>query len=162
LFIKEINKNLLTMAKNGLKIALASDHAGYQLKEIIKNYLDAIDYIIEDYGTDSEDSVDYPDFVHPLTSDLADGKHDFGIVMCGSGNGVNMTANKNQKIRSALCWTPEIAQLARQHNDANVLAMPARFLSDTEALEIVKMFLSTDFEGGRHVVRIGKINGPSS
>lgn len=149
------------MMKNGLKIALGSDHAGYQLKEVIKNFLDAIDYNIEDYGTDSEESVDYPDYVHPLTRDISEGKHDLGIVMCGSGNGVNMTANKNQKIRSALCWTPEIARLARLHNDANVLALPARFLTDAEALEIVKMFLSTAFEGGRHLARVGKISRPT-
>jgi ribose 5-phosphate isomerase B len=145
------------MKKSGLKIAIASDHAGYELKENLKPYLSSRGCQITDYGTDSDKSADYADYVHPLAAAVLDGKYDFGLVMCGSGNGVNMTANKHPGIRSALCWTPEIARLARAHNDANVLALPARFVSLETALEIADIFLGTDFEGGRHAGRIAKI-----
>jgi ribose 5-phosphate isomerase B len=145
------------MKKIGLKIAIGSDHAGYQLKEYLKSRLTPEGLIISDFGTDSTHSADYPDYVHPLAREVADGKHEIGLVMCGSGNGVNMTANKHQGIRCALCWTPEIARLARAHNDANVLALPARFISQELALEIVEVFLETAFEGGRHAGRVSKI-----
>ena len=140
-----------------MKIALGADHAGYSLKEKIKEILQTKGYDIKDYGTFSEESTDYPDYVHPLAEAVEQGTHDLGMVMCGSGNGVNMTANKHQGIRSALCWTVELARLARQHNDANVLALPARFLEEKTALDIVNAFLETSFEGGRHIRRVDKI-----
>lgn len=145
------------MKKNGLKIAVGSDHAGYELKEYLKSQLALEGFIISDFGTDSSQSADYADHVHPLAREVAEGKHAFGLAMCGSGNGVNMTASQHRGIRSALCWTPEIARLARAHNDANVLALPARFISPEQALEIVHIFLDTAFEGGRHSARISKI-----
>ena len=143
--------------KSGLKIAVASDHAGYDLKEKIKPYLISKGCEITDYGTDSDKSADYADYVHPLAEAVTAGNQDLGVVMCGSGNGVNMTANKHRDIRAALCWTPEIARLARAHNDANVLALPARFITVETAIEIVEVFLSTSFDGGRHASRIAKI-----
>lgn len=146
--------------KNGLKIAVGCDHAGYALKEYLKSRLSQEGIEIKDFGTDSDKSADYPDHVHPLTREVAAGRHAFGIVICGSGNGVNMTANKHPEIRSALCWIPEIARLARAHNDANVLALPARFISQELALEIVREFLQTNFEGGRHTARVTKIPRP--
>ncbi len=138
-------------------IALASDHAGYFLKEIIKGFLIKNGHEVKDYGTDSEERADYADHVHPLASALEAGQHERGIVICGSGNGVNITANKYQGVRSALSWTPEIARLGRAHNDANVLALPARFIDEVTALECVLLFLSTPFEGGRHAERVQKI-----
>jgi ribose 5-phosphate isomerase B len=145
------------MHKKGSKIAVGSDHAGYSLKEAVKEHLQEHGYQIQDYGTFSEESTDYPDYVHPLAKDVEQQKHAFGIVMCGSANGVNMTANKYQGIRSALCWTDEIARLAREHNDANVLALPARFIDEQSALKIVDVFLNTPFQGGRHSLRVEKI-----
>ena len=145
------------MKKNNISIALASDHAGFQLKSMIKKMLEKNGIELEDFGTHSEESVDYPDFVHPLSHAVALGKHTFGIIMCGSGNGVGMTANKHHGIRAALCWQPEIARLARAHNDANVLAFPARYIDEESALEAVLLFLNTAFEGGRHVERVNKI-----
>ena len=112
---------------------------------------------VSNYGTDGSDSVDYPDFVHPVAKDVVDGSVDRGIIICGSGNGASMTANKHQKVRSALCWTKEIVQLAREHNDANILSLPARFISLPQALEMVSVFLDTEFEGGRHERRIEKM-----
>lgn len=138
-------------------IGMASDHAGFELKEYIKKELFSMGYDVKDYGTHSEESVDYPDYAHPLASDISDGKLRIGILICGTGNGISMTANKHRNVRCALCWEPEIARLARQHNDANVLAMPGRFVSDEEAVEMVKTFLSTAYEGGRHQRRIDKI-----
>jgi ribose 5-phosphate isomerase B len=123
----------------------------------IVDFLQNLGHEITNYGTDSFDSVDYPDFGHPVATDVTTGKADLGIVICGSGNGIAMTANKHQGIRAALCWTKEIASLARQHNDANVLSIPARFTSIEQAVEIVKTFISTDFEGGRHQNRVTKI-----
>ncbi len=145
------------MDKNIYPIALASDHAGFFLKEIIKKFLEKNDFIIEDYGTHSDDSTDYADHVHPLSAAIEMGQHQTGIIICGSGNGVSMTANKHRGIRAALCWKPEIARLARAHNDANVLAFPARFIDEETALEAVTLFLNTPFEGGRHVRRVNKI-----
>ena len=139
-------------------IGMASDHAGFELKEYIKKELFSMGYDVKDYGTHSEESVDYPDYAHPLASDISDGKLRIGILICGTGNGISMTANKHRNVRCALCWEPEIARLARQHNDANVLAMPGRFISKEKALESGKVFLDTDFEGGRHQRRVDKIN----
>lgn len=144
--------------KKGIKIAIASDHAGFERKQNIIKYLESKDYVFNDFGTYSEESVDYPDFIHPLAKAIEKNEYQIGIILCGSGNGVNMTANKHQGIRSALCWNNEIATLARKHNDANVCAMPARFLNEKEVIEITDIFLHTDFEGGRHQNRIEKIS----
>ncbi|MDE5940564.1 MAG: ribose 5-phosphate isomerase B [Muribaculaceae bacterium] len=138
-------------------IALCSDHAGYELKSIIEGYLEANGKEYEDFGTFSAESCDYPDFAHPCALAVESGKCYPGIAMCGSGNGIAMTLNKHQGIRAALCWTPELASLARRHNDANVLVLPARFIPAEVALAIVDTFLSTPFEGGRHQARIDKI-----
>ncbi len=138
------------------KIAIAADHAGFEYKELIKKYLEG-KYEVQDFWTYSTDSVDYPDFVHPSASSVENGENELGILICGSGNGVQITANKHQKIRCALCWMPEIASLARQHNDANMISIPARFISKELAFEIVDKFLTTDFEGGRHQNRVDKI-----
>jgi len=138
-------------------IAVASDHAGYQMKLSIVRYLKEKGIKVKDLGTDSEESVDYPDFGHSLASDVESGACQLGISLCGSGNGINMTANKHQGIRGALCWTGEIARLARSHNDANICSLPARFIDISLALEIVNIFLETEFEGGRHNQRKEKI-----
>lgn len=139
------------------KIAICSDHAGYELKSIVEGYLEASDIEYKDFGTYSADSCDYADFAHPCAEAVESGECYPGIGICGSGNGINMTLNKHQGIRSALCWNVELARLARQHNNANVLVLPARFISPELALSIVEAFLSTDFEGGRHERRIEKI-----
>ncbi len=138
------------------KIAIACDHAGFEYKELIKKYLEN-NYEIEDFGTFSKDSVDYPDFVHPAATSVEKGENEFGLLICGSGQGVAITANKHQQIRCALCWMPELAELARQHNNANMIAIPARFIAAELALDIVQKFLNTDFEGGRHQNRVSKI-----
>lgn len=138
-------------------IGIASDHAGFELKEFLKPYLKSMRYEIIDFGTHSADSMDYPDTAHPLAKALERGEVEYGIAICGSGNGIAMTLNKHQGIRAALCWNPELGALARQHNDANVLSLPARFISQEMALEIVKSFLSAEFEGGRHKRRVDKI-----
>jgi ribose 5-phosphate isomerase B len=140
-----------------LKIAVASDHAGYERKQAVLKFLreQGIEYM--DFGAFSTESSDYPDFAHPLAKAVSNGEYDKGITLCGSGNGINMTANKHQGIRSAICWMPEIAKLARLHNDANVCALPARYVTDEEAVEIIKVFLETRFEGGRHINRVNKI-----
>lgn len=140
-----------------LRIAVASDHAGFERKQTVLNYLKEQGIEFKDFGAFSPESSDYPDFAHPLANAVANGEYRFGITLCGSGNGINMTANKHQGIRSAICWMPEIARLARLHNDANICALPARYISDQEATEIVKIFLATGFEGGRHQERINKI-----
>lgn len=142
------------MIKN---IALGGDHAGYELKNAIIAYLADLGISTDDQGPFSADSVDYPDFVHPVCERVLNNKVDLGILICGSGNGVAMTANKYAGIRCGLCWTPEIASLIRQHNDANVLALPARFIDQEAAFAIVKSFLKGEFEGGRHARRVGKI-----
>lgn len=139
------------------KIAIACDHAGFEYKEFLKNKLSE-KFIIQDFGTHSADSVDYPDFVHPAATSLENGENELGILICGSGQGVQMTANKHQKIRCALCWMPELAELARQHNNANMIALPARLIAKELALEIVEKFISTAFEGGRHQGRVDKIS----
>ena len=138
-------------------LALCSDHAGYATKQVVIEYLKSQGIEYKDFGTYSEESCDYPDFAHACAEAVESGECYPGIGICGSGEGINMTLNKHQGIRSALCWTEEIARLARQHNDANVLAMPGRFLTNDEAIAIVKAFLSTEFEGGRHQRRIDKI-----
>ena len=138
-------------------IGLASDHAGYPLKEYVKTYLDARGIMWKDYGTDSEERCDYPDFGHALAQGIEAGECERGIAVCGSGEGISMTLNKHQGIRAALCWIPEIAHLARQHNDANVLVMPGRFITNEEADAIMDEYLQTSFEGGRHAIRIAKI-----
>lgn len=141
-----------------LRIAICSDHAGYELKQKIIVFLrqEGVSEL-KDFGCYSADSCDYPDFAHPLAVAVEQGDFDYGIAICGSGNGINMTVNKHQGIRSALCWQPALASLARQHNNANVLALPARFIQEDTACEIVRTFFSTDFEGGRHQRRIDKI-----
>lgn len=139
-----------------IKIAIAADHAGFEYKEFLKIELSK-KYEITDYGTHSSDSVDYPDFVHPAASSVENEENEFGILLCGSGQGVQLSANKHQKIRCALCWMPDLAQLARQHNNCNMVAIPARFIAKELALEIVEKFLTTEFEGGRHEKRVGKI-----
>ena len=138
-------------------IPIGADHAGYQLKEKLKIYLEQKGFILKDFGCHSESSIDYPDFGHPVAEMVENESGVLGILICGSGNGINMTANKHQGIRSALCWNKEIAALSRQHNDANILALPARFISEEEAYDIVDTFLTTNFEGGRHKNRIDKI-----
>ena len=138
-------------------IGIASDHAGFELKEFLKPYLKSMRYEIIDFGTHSTDSMDYPDTAHRLAKALEEGKVECGIAICGSGNGIAMTLNKHQGVRAALCWNPELGALARQHNDANILSLPARFISQELALEIVKSFLFAEFEGGRHQRRVDKI-----
>jgi ribose 5-phosphate isomerase B len=140
------------------KIAIASDHAGFFLKEKIINYLIKENYMVKDMGCFSEERVDYPDFGHPLAKAVSEGEYDSGISICGSGNGINMTVNKHPGIRSALCWNEEISRLARSHNDANICSLPARFISESEAYLIVKTFINTTFEGGRHAARVEKIS----
>lgn len=139
------------------KIIIASDHAGFRLKEKIFKWLTNNRYEVKDIGCFSEESVDYPDYAHVVANAVEAGDYSFGITVCGSGNGINMAANKHQGIRSALCWNEEISRLARAHNDANICALPGRFISEPEAIVIVKTFLNTPFEGGRHKRRIDKI-----
>ena len=140
-----------------MKISIGNDHAGPDYKKAIVEMLESEGHEVQNYGTNSIDSVDYPDFGHPVANDVTSKKADFGIVICGSGNGINMTVNKHAGIRAALCWTKEIAALARQHNDANIISIPARYTSIPQAVEMVKTFLNTKFEGGRHQTRVDKI-----
>lgn len=137
-------------------IPIGGDHAGFTLKNKVIALLVEKGFDVKDYGCYSDDSIDYPDFGHPVAQHV-ENEGGIGILMCGSGNGINMTANKHQGVRSALCWTKEIAELARQHNDANILTLPARFISEDLALDIVEVFLNTEFEGGRHERRVKKI-----
>ena len=141
-----------------MHIAIGNDHAGPELKKELFILLTDLGHTYYNHGTDTTDSVDYPDFIHPVAADVRDGKADLGIIICGSGNGANMTANKYPEIRSALCWTAELSALARQHNNANILSIPARFVSKQVAKDMVKTFLSTSFEGGRHANRVNKIS----
>ena len=140
-----------------MTIALGSDHAGFARKQALKTWLEGQGYAVQDFGTHSEASVDYPDFAHPLAAAVAAGVPALGILLCGSANGVCITANKHAGVRAALAWLPEIAVLARQHNDANVLCLPARYVSDAEAAAIAGAFLGAAFEGGRHQARVDKI-----
>jgi ribose 5-phosphate isomerase B len=140
------------------KIAIGSDHAGFDLKSYILEFLINEGYIVEDFGTYSKDSCDYPDYAHPVAQKVEKKIFDFGILICGSANGINITANKYPGIRSAICWKEELAELARQHNNANIIALPARFISNEDAVKTVVRFLKTSFEGGRHQKRVEKIN----
>jgi len=144
--------------KQNNTIVMASDHGGFEMKEFIKNKLENTGATIIDFGTFSEESVDYPDFIHPLAKAINDGKYKIGIIMCGSGNGAQITANKYPNVRAGLCWNVEQAKLTRLHNDANILSLPGRFVEMDEAWKIVSMFLATDFEGGRHTQRVKKIS----
>ena len=139
------------------KIGIACDHAGFSVKNELIKHLKSKKYLVEDFGTYSEESCDYPDYAHPLAESIENNKNDIGISLCGSGNGINMTVNKHQKIRSALCWSVEIARLAVMHNNANICAIPARFVNVDEAKNIIDAFLNAEFEGGRHQRRINKI-----
>lgn len=139
------------------KVAFCSDHAGYELKQYLIEYMKQKGYEPVDFGTYSTESCDYPDFAHPSAEAVESGECAFGIAMCGSGNGISMTLNKHQGIRAALCWTPELARLAKEHNDANILSLPARFITKDEAKAIVDAYLNAKFEGGRHQRRIDKI-----
>ena len=152
LTLRSINQILIIM-----KIAIGNDHAGPDYKTAIVAHLKAKGHTVTNYGTDSFDSVDYPDFVHPVANDVNDGKVDFGILICGSANGVAMTANKYQKVRAGVCWTGEITELTRLHNNANIICIPARYTSIPQAVKMVDTFLNTEFEGGRHQNRVDKI-----
>ncbi len=144
------------MSDTKIKIAIGADHAGFEYKEILKDFLQ--DYEVKDFGPFSADSVDYPDFAHPVASAVENGEFTYGILLCGSANGVAITANKHQGIRAGLCWENEVASLVRLHNNANVLCIPARFVSVDEAKQITETFLTTAFEGGRHQNRVDKIS----
>lgn len=139
-------------------MAMASDHGGFEMKEFIKTKLEDIGYTIKDFGTNSEKSVDYPDMIHPIAKAINDGEYSIGIIFCGSGNGAQMVANKYPNVRAGLCWNEEQAMLTRLHNNANVLSLPGRFIDFDEAWKMVQVFLSTDFEGGRHKGRVDKIS----
>ena len=140
-----------------MKLGIGNDHAGTEYKEALAAYLKDRGITVENFGTDGDSSVDYPDHVHPLASKVSDQSLDYGVLICGSGNGVAMTANKYQGVRAALCWQKELASLARQHNNANILCIPARFVSVDQALEMLAAFIDTAFEGGRHASRVNKI-----
>lgn len=140
-----------------MTIVLAADHAGYAYKMDVLNYLLEKGFSVDDLGCYSEESCDYPDFIHPAAEKISSGKYDFGVFFCGSANGVAITANKHLKVRAAICWNTELAELARMHNDANAVCIPARFVSLEEAKKIIDLFLLTDFEGGRHERRVRKI-----
>ena len=147
------------MTDKEIIIPIACDHGGFEMKEYLLKALNKQNFLVKDFGTFSEDSVDYPDFIHPLASAINNGEFSKGIILCGSGQGANMTANKYSNVRSALCWDVQQAQLSRQHNDANIIALPGRFIDFEVALEAVLKFLNTAFEGGRHIRRVGKISG---
>jgi ribose 5-phosphate isomerase B len=140
------------------KIAIGADHAGFEYKELLKTWLEKNGFTVKDFGTHSLDSVDYPDFSHPVAESVEKSQFDLGVLLCGSANGVAITANKHQGIRAALCWTEEVAALARQHNNANIVCIPARFVSYEDAEKILDRFLNTSFEGGRHERRVEKIS----
>ena len=142
-----------------MKIAIGNDHAGVEVKRKIENYLSQKGYTVINKGYDGKESVDYPDYIHPVSLEVKEQKAQIGIIICGSGNGAAMTANKHKGVRAAICWSEEIAELARQHNDANIISIPSRFLSEEETINIVEAFIKTDFDGGRHKRRIDKIDG---
>ena len=141
-----------------MKVSRGNEHAGTEDKLKIIEYLEKKNFKIKNHGTNNEESVDYPDFIHPVAEDVTSNKSDFGIIICGSGNGASMSANKHKGVRSALCWNNEICKLAREHNDANILSVPARYVTIKEALEMIETFIETPFEGGRHLRRVEKIN----
>ena len=140
------------------KISMGADHAGVELKEAIKEHLTKAGHTVTDHGTHGPASVDYPDFAHPVANDVEQGRSDYGVLICGSANGISMAANKHAGIRAAICWKPEIAELARQHNNANILSLPARFITVEDAKKCADIFFSTAFEGGRHQNRVAKIS----
>lgn len=140
-----------------MKVSIGSDHAGVELKGVLKEYLETKGFEVTDFGPSTSDSVDYPDYGHKIAHSVEQGEAEFGIAICGSGNGINMTVNKHQGVRSALCWNEEIASLAKAHNNANVIALPARFVSSEEAIRIVEAYVDADYEGGRHQRRVEKI-----
>ena len=142
-----------------MKIAIGNDHAGVEVKKNIEKHLAEKGYTVINKGYDGKESVDYPDYIHPVSLEVKKRKAQIGIIICGSGNGAAMTANKHKGVRAAICWSEEIAELARQHNDANIISIPSRFLSEEEIISIVEAFIKTDFEGGRHKRRIDKIDG---
>lgn len=139
-------------------ILIAADHGGFELKELLKTKLIQAGYLVKDFGTDSKASVDYPDFIHPLANSINKGEYKRGIILCGSGNGAQMTANKYPNVRAALCWNEEQAKLAREHNDANIMSLPGRVLDSETAWKMTEIFLNTNFEGGRHARRVNKIS----
>lgn len=141
-----------------MKIAIGCDHAGFELKEKLKSFIESKGWEVKDFGTYSEERADYPDFAHLVAEAVEKKEFDYGLLMCGSGNGINMSANKHKGIRSALCWNAEIAELARLHNDANILTLPARYITEEEAKKCVSVFYTTAFEGGRHAGRVNKIS----
>jgi len=143
--------------KNNMKIAIGNDHAGTAYKKVLVEILEEQGYTVTNFGTNTNDSMDYPDTIHPTSKAVAEGLVDFGIIICGSGNGAQMTANKHQNVRAALCWNNELVSLARKHNNANILSIPARFVALEQAISFVEIFLKTDFEGGRHQIRVSKI-----
>ena len=145
------------MEENKEIIPIACDHGGFEMKEYLVKHLSDLGFMVKDHGTFSKDSVDYPDFIHPLAKAINDGVYEKGIIICGSGNGAQMVANKYPHVRAALCWNVEIARLARQHNNANILSLPGRFVSFELAGEMAEVFLNTPFEGGRHLTRVDKI-----
>lgn len=140
-----------------MKISIGNDHAGPEYKKAIVEMLQSKGHEVKNYGTDSNSSVDYPDFAHPVASDVENAHADFGVIICGSGNGIAMAANKHQKVRAAVCWNKEISLLARQHNNANIISIPARFTSVHQAVDMVETFINGAFEGGRHQTRVDKI-----
>jgi len=148
----------INLNKMHKKIAVGSDHAGFEFKEILKAELEKKGFEVQDFGTNSNGSVDYPDFAHPVASSVENGETEFGVLVCGSGNGVAMTANKHRGVRAALCWSIELASLARQHNNANILCIPARFVNSDLAVSMLSAFLEDSFEGGRHNSRVTKIS----
>lgn len=145
------------MDREKITVPIGCDHAGYALKEKIKSSLERLNFQVKDFGTDSPESVDYPDFVHPLCKYLENNPEELGVLICGSANGVAITANKHQHIRAAICWNEDLARLAREHNNANVLALPARFIEPELAIQLVNIFLKTEFQGGRHARRVNKM-----
>ena len=146
-----------TKKQNHMTFSIGNDHAGVDYKDAIVDFLQSLGHDIFNHGTDTPESVDYPDFIHPVAQDVSEGKVDLGIIICGSGNGAAMTANKHQQIRAALCWNKEIVALAREHNNANILSLPARYISSPQALAMVETYINTPFEGGRHQGRLDKM-----
>ena len=141
-----------------MKVSIGNDHAGTKYKHTIVEYLNKKNFKVVNHGTDQEKSVDYPDFIHPVAEDVKNKKSEIGIIICGSGNGASMSANKHKGVRSALCWKNEICKLSREHNNANILSIPARYVSIEQAIEMIETFINTPFEGGRHQIRVEKIN----
>lgn len=146
------------MTDSGKMIAIGCDHAGYKMKKYLISHLEGEGFRFQDFGTNSEESVDYSDYIHPLAKAIDTGSIQMGIILCGTANGVAITANKYRNVRAAICWNEDVVRLARQHNDANILALPARFISCEEAVKFVRLFMSTGFEGGRHERRVKKIS----